>query len=175
MDGRGTGSCTMLGSLPSGLSFSISPSVRLSDVGRGEAGKGGYWVITPNLVVMAKVGASDSGVSVQLLTVLGHPLFIYYVCCFLMMGYRRSDKTSKGKDHYRCLPRTSIPAQPGWSACIHQPHGILRSSSRLGCIDSEMEEMFMGGNISSYRSSWYWTYSSIRFHTSSSVRELKRN
>ncbi|GJS23145.1 hypothetical protein Tco_0451777 [Tanacetum coccineum] len=67
MDGRGMGSCTILGSSPLGLSFSISPSVRLSDVGRGEAGKGGSWVLTPDLIVMTKVGASDSGVSLSLI------------------------------------------------------------------------------------------------------------
>ncbi|GJW07557.1 hypothetical protein Tco_1569980 [Tanacetum coccineum] len=31
-----------------------------------------------------------------------------------------------------------------------------------------MEETFMGGDRPSHRSSWYWTYSSIRFHPSSS-------
>ncbi|GJW74739.1 hypothetical protein Tco_0134109 [Tanacetum coccineum] len=76
--------------------------VRLSDVGHGEAGKGGSWVLTPDLVVTAKV-----------------------------VGYRHSDKTLKGKDHHRCLPQTSIPTRLGWFACIHQPHGILRSSRRL--------------------------------------------
>ncbi|GJU17145.1 hypothetical protein Tco_1145111 [Tanacetum coccineum] len=71
-----------------------------------------------------------------------------------MVRYRRFDKTSKGKDHRRCLLRTSIPTRPGWSACIHQPHGILHSSRILGCIAPEMEEMFMSGDISSHRSSW---------------------
>ncbi|GJS49631.1 hypothetical protein Tco_0599752 [Tanacetum coccineum] len=89
-----------------------------------------------------------------------------------MVGYRRSDKTLEGKDHRRCLPRTSIPARPGWFACIHQPRGILRSSRRLGCIASEIEETFMVSDMSSHRSSWYWKYSSIRFHPSSSVLEM---
>ncbi|GKF27131.1 hypothetical protein Tco_0083025, partial [Tanacetum coccineum] len=72
------------------------------------------------------------------------------------------------KDHHRCLPRIGIPVQPGCYVCIHQPRGILRSCRKLGCIASEMEETFMGGDRSSHRSSWYWTYSSIRFHPSSS-------
>ncbi|GJW76455.1 hypothetical protein Tco_0138137 [Tanacetum coccineum] len=113
MDGRGAGSCIMLGSAPSDPSFSVSPSVKLSVAGRGGAGKGGSCVLIPDLVVMAKVGASGSGVLLLL---------------------------------------------------------IVES-----CIASKMEEMFMGGDTSSHRSSWYWTYSSIRFHPSSSVRESKRN
>ncbi|GJV48781.1 hypothetical protein Tco_1438993 [Tanacetum coccineum] len=48
-----------------------------------------------------------------------------------MVGYRCSDRTSEGKDHHRCLPRTSISAQPGCSARIHQPRRILRSSHKL--------------------------------------------
>ncbi|GJX52995.1 hypothetical protein Tco_0281364 [Tanacetum coccineum] len=71
-------------------------------------------------------------------------------------------------DHRICLPRTGIPARLGCSACIHRPRGILRISQKLGCVASEMEETFMGGNRSSHRSSWYWTYSSILFHPSSS-------
>nr|GFD39870.1 hypothetical protein [Tanacetum cinerariifolium] len=61
MDGRGAGSCMVLGSAPSGPSFSFSSSVWSSKVDRGGAGKGGSWVLTPDLVVMAKVGASGSG------------------------------------------------------------------------------------------------------------------
>nr|GEX00588.1 hypothetical protein [Tanacetum cinerariifolium] len=41
--------------------------VRLSDVGHGEARKGGSWVPTPDLAVMAKVGASYSGVLLSLI------------------------------------------------------------------------------------------------------------
>ncbi|GJY72150.1 hypothetical protein Tco_0475853 [Tanacetum coccineum] len=104
-------------------------------VGGGGAGKGGSCVLIPDLVVMAKVGASGLGVSLL---------------------YRRSDRILEGKDHCRCLLQTSIPA-------------------RIGSIAFEMEEMFMKGDGSSQRSSWYWTYSSILFHHSSSVRELKRN
>ncbi|GKE59429.1 hypothetical protein Tco_1498614, partial [Tanacetum coccineum] len=96
----------------------------------------------------------------------GHPILFLYVCCSPMVGYRRSDKTSEGKDRRRCLPLTSIPARPGWSACLHQPRGILHSSRISGCIAFEMKETFMGGDISSHISSWYWTYSSIRFHPS---------
>ncbi|GJY61499.1 hypothetical protein Tco_0462156 [Tanacetum coccineum] len=67
MDGRGAGSCVMLGSEPSGPSFSVSPSVKLSVAGRGRAGKGRSYVLIPNLVVMAKVGASGFGVSLLLI------------------------------------------------------------------------------------------------------------
>ncbi|GJV78658.1 hypothetical protein Tco_1514528 [Tanacetum coccineum] len=139
MDGRGVGSCVMLGSAPSCLSFSVSPSVKLLVAGRGGAGKGGSCVLIPDLVVMAKVDALGSGVSLL------------------------------------CLLQTSIPAQMGCSAHIHQPRGLLRSNHKLGCIASEMEETFMEGDGSSQRSSWYWTYSSILFYLSSSVRELKWN
>ncbi|GJW16015.1 hypothetical protein Tco_0020148 [Tanacetum coccineum] len=121
MDGRGAGSslCKMLGSAPSCPSFSVAPSVWLAGVGFEGFGKGGSRVLTPDLVVMAKVGASE------------------------------------GKDHRRCLPRTGIPALLGCSACIHGPRGILRSSRKIGCIASEMEETFMDGNRLSHRSYWY--------------------
>ncbi|GJX13716.1 hypothetical protein Tco_0205474 [Tanacetum coccineum] len=69
-----------------------------------------------------------------------------------MVGYRCSDRTSEGNDDRRCLPRISKLARPGWSACIHQPRGILRSSCRLGRITSEMEETLMVGDMSSHRS-----------------------
>ncbi|GKC80414.1 hypothetical protein Tco_1131188 [Tanacetum coccineum] len=102
MDGRGAGSFIMLGSAPSCPSFLVSPLAKLSVACYGGVGKGGFCVLIPDLVVMAKVGAS-------------------------------------------------------------------------GCIASEMEETFMDGDGSSHRSSWYWTYSPIRFHPYSLVRELKRN
>ncbi|GKC32371.1 hypothetical protein Tco_1039665 [Tanacetum coccineum] len=92
-----------------------------------------------------------------------------------MVRYHRSDRILRGKDHCRCLLQTSIPTQMGCSAHIHQPHRILRSNRKLGCIISEMEETLMEGDGSSQRPSWYWTYSSILFHPSSSVRELKQN
>ncbi|GJQ95926.1 hypothetical protein Tco_0007065 [Tanacetum coccineum] len=38
---------------------------------------------------------------------------------------------------------------------------------------SEMEETFMEGDGSSHISSWYWIYSSIRIHPSSSWGELR--
>ncbi|GJR80716.1 putative ribonuclease H-like domain-containing protein [Tanacetum coccineum] len=129
MDGQGAGSSlyVMLGSVPSGPSFSAAPSV-LAGVDSEGVGKGGSRVLTPDLVVMEKVGAS--------------------------VGYHRYGRTSEDKDHHRCLPRTSILARPGWSARIHQPRGILRSSHKLGCIASEMEETFMGGDRSSHKLSW---------------------
>ncbi|GJV82641.1 putative reverse transcriptase domain-containing protein [Tanacetum coccineum] len=75
-----------------------------------------------------------------------------------------------------CLLQTSIPARMGCSAHAHHPHKILHCNHKSGCLVSEMEETFMEGDGSSQRSSWYWTYSSILFHpSSSSVRELKRN
>ncbi|GJR92791.1 hypothetical protein Tco_0264965, partial [Tanacetum coccineum] len=48
-------------------SFSISPSVELSFAGRGEASKGGSCVLIPDLVVIAKVGALGSRVSLLLI------------------------------------------------------------------------------------------------------------
>ncbi|GJY72779.1 hypothetical protein Tco_0477210 [Tanacetum coccineum] len=44
----------------------------------------------------------------------------------------------------------------------------------VGFTTSEIEEMFMDGDGPSHKSSWYWTYSSIRFQPSSLVSELKR-
>ncbi|GJW23198.1 putative reverse transcriptase domain-containing protein [Tanacetum coccineum] len=69
-------------------------------------------------------------------------------------AYLLSLLTLEGKDHRRCLLRISKPAYPSWCACIHQPRGILRSSRRSGRIAFEMEEMLMGGDMSSHRSSW---------------------
>ncbi|GJU91148.1 hypothetical protein Tco_1303571 [Tanacetum coccineum] len=48
-------------------SVSVTPSVKLSVAGHGGAGKGGSCVLIPDLVVMAKVGASGSGVLLLLL------------------------------------------------------------------------------------------------------------
>ncbi|GKD35247.1 hypothetical protein Tco_1250756 [Tanacetum coccineum] len=62
MDGQGVGSCVMLGSAPSGPSFSISPSMKLSVAGHGGVGKGESCVLIPDLVVMEKVGASVGGI-----------------------------------------------------------------------------------------------------------------
>ncbi|GJT79127.1 hypothetical protein Tco_1045852 [Tanacetum coccineum] len=105
MDGRGTGSslCVVLGSAPSGPSFLVAPLVLAGVVSKGVR-KGRSRVLTPDLVVMVKIGAS---------------------------GYHRSGKTLEENDHHICLPRTSIPARPGWSARIHQPHGIFCSSHKL--------------------------------------------
>ncbi|GKB50151.1 hypothetical protein Tco_0900904 [Tanacetum coccineum] len=114
MDGQGAGSslCVMLSPAPSGPSFSVAPSVWLTGVYFEGVGKGGSRVLTPDPVVMAKVGASGLGVLLFLI------------------------------------------AERTWENC---------------CIASEIEET-LDGNKSSHRSSWYWTYSSIRFHSSSLVR-----
>ncbi|GJY89111.1 hypothetical protein Tco_0503739 [Tanacetum coccineum] len=100
MDGRGAGSCIMLGYAPSGPSFSVSPLVKLSVAGRGEAGKGGSYVLIPDLVVMTKVGASGLGVSLLLIVES-------------IWEYHRYDRTLEGKGHRRCLHRISIHAWPG--------------------------------------------------------------
>ncbi|GJT46480.1 hypothetical protein Tco_0955195 [Tanacetum coccineum] len=52
---------------------------------------------------------------------------------------------------------------------------LFKRPLSVGCIACKMEETFIEGDGSSHRSSWYWTYSSIRIHPSSSVREWKRN
>ncbi|GJS30379.1 hypothetical protein Tco_0490999 [Tanacetum coccineum] len=151
MDGRGVGSCVMFGSAPLGPSFSVSPLVKLSVAGRGGARKGGSCVLIPDLVVMAKVGASGSGV---LLLLIAERIWEY--CSRNSLRYRRSDRILKRKDHCRCLLQTGIPARMGCSDHIHQPHEILRSNRKSGCVASKMEETFMEGDGSSQRSSWYW-------------------
>ncbi|GJW21221.1 hypothetical protein Tco_0031843 [Tanacetum coccineum] len=57
MDGWGAGSslCVMLGLAPSGPFFLVAPSVWLAGVGFERVGKGGSRVLTPDLVVMAKI------------------------------------------------------------------------------------------------------------------------
>ncbi|GJZ16676.1 hypothetical protein Tco_0552799 [Tanacetum coccineum] len=51
MDDRGMGSCVVLYYMPSGFSFSVPPSAKLSVSGCGEAGKGGSRMLIPDLVV----------------------------------------------------------------------------------------------------------------------------
>ncbi|GJW74474.1 hypothetical protein Tco_0133844 [Tanacetum coccineum] len=123
MDGRGAGSYVMLGSAPSDPSFSVSPLVKLSVAGRGGTGKGGSCVLIPDLVVMAKVGASGSGVSLLLIVERN-----WEYCSCNPMRYRYSDRILKGNDHCRCLLQTSILALIGCSTYIHQPHGILHNN-----------------------------------------------
>ncbi|GJR72895.1 hypothetical protein Tco_0085260 [Tanacetum coccineum] len=67
MDDRGVGSCVVLGLAPLSFSSLVSPSVKLSVAGHGGAGKGGSRLLIPDLVVMTKVGASDSGVLLLLI------------------------------------------------------------------------------------------------------------
>ncbi|GKG48129.1 hypothetical protein Tco_0510014, partial [Tanacetum coccineum] len=50
-----------------GPSFLVSPSMKLSVAGRDKAGNGRSYVLIPNLVVMAKVGALGFGVSLLLI------------------------------------------------------------------------------------------------------------
>ncbi|GJZ96032.1 hypothetical protein Tco_0668366 [Tanacetum coccineum] len=53
----------------------------------------------------------------QFLTVLvkhiSYPFCMGLLFEHKVVGCRRSDRTSEGKDHHKCLPRISIPAQPG--------------------------------------------------------------
>ncbi|GKE27402.1 hypothetical protein Tco_1442786 [Tanacetum coccineum] len=86
MDGRREGSCVMLGSVPSGPSFLVSPSMKLSVASRGGAGKGGSYVLIPDLVVMAKVGASGFGVLLLLIAEsMSRESTILPVCSFGMV------------------------------------------------------------------------------------------
>ncbi|GJY14667.1 hypothetical protein Tco_0385089 [Tanacetum coccineum] len=144
MDDRGTGSCVVLFFVPSGFSFSVSPSMKLLVMGRGGVGKGGSHMLIPDLIVMARVGASGSGV---LLLSIAERIWEYCACnplrCWTSM-YHRYDRILEGKEHCRYLLQTSILAWMGYSAHIHWPHGILRSNRKSGCIASKMEETFMG-------------------------------
>ncbi|GJR36963.1 hypothetical protein Tco_1212647 [Tanacetum coccineum] len=129
MDGQGMGSCVKLFSVPSG--FLVSPSVKLLVGGRGWVGKGGSRVLIPDLVVMARVGASD--VSSR------QAYLLEWVIQLTFIGLMRSSAV------------------------------LFKRPLSMGCIAFEMEETLMKGDGSSYRSSWYWTYSSIRIHPSSSA------
>ncbi|GJX31768.1 hypothetical protein Tco_0241623 [Tanacetum coccineum] len=105
------------------LGFSLSIAALVSSAGAelGGVGYGGSWVVVPNLVVIAKVGALCSGVSES---------------CSL---------------------------------------SFLKLPSKVGFIISGIEEIFIAGAGSSQVLSWYWTYSSIRLHPSSSLSWLKRS
>nr|GEX14959.1 hypothetical protein [Tanacetum cinerariifolium] len=46
---------------------------------------------------------------------------------------------------------------------------LFRRPLNVAFTTSKIKEMFMDGDGSSYKSSWYWTYSSIRFQPSSST------
>ncbi|GKD97039.1 hypothetical protein Tco_1380936, partial [Tanacetum coccineum] len=189
MDGRGAGYCLMLGSASSDPFF-VAPLVWLADVDCYGAGKEDLGELFMQfLTVLVKHFSYTFCVGLLFEHKVGEHFFkptsnspfgaiFSFFFTFIVppwWGIVVLDRTSEGKDHRRCLPRIGIPIQPGYSICIHQHRGIFRSSRKLGCIASEMEETFMGGDRSSHRSSWYWTYSSIRFHPSSLVRELKRN
>ncbi|GJW79316.1 hypothetical protein Tco_0140998 [Tanacetum coccineum] len=123
MDGRRAGSCIILGSTSLGPYFLVAPSLWLADVDCGGAGKGFGRI----------VHAIPYGV--------GQALLQYLLC-------GTSFRNLKREDQHRYLPQKGIPARPGYSACIHRPHEILRSSRKLGCIASEMEETFMGSDRS---------------------------
>ncbi|GKD17205.1 hypothetical protein Tco_1206363 [Tanacetum coccineum] len=109
MDGPGTGSCVELFFVPSG--FLVSPSMKLLVEGCGGFGKGGIRVLIPDLVVIARVGAS--GLRVLLLSIA-----------------KRIWEILEGKDHCRCILQTSMPARVGYSAYIHRPHEILCSNRK---------------------------------------------
>ncbi|GJT65236.1 hypothetical protein Tco_1016716 [Tanacetum coccineum] len=149
MVGRGAGSYIMLGSAPSDPSFSVSPLVKLSVAGCGGVGKGRPCVLIPDLVVIAKVGASGSRVSLLLIAKR-------------IWEYHYYDRTLEGKDHFKCLLQTSIPALTGCSAHIHQPYGILHSNRKSGCIAFEMEETFMDGDGLSHISSCHYAAFPLR-------------
>ncbi|GJY21915.1 hypothetical protein Tco_0394481 [Tanacetum coccineum] len=177
MDGQGAGSCIVLGSAPSGPSFSVSASVMSSYVDRGGAGKEDLGELFMQfLTVLVKHISYLFCVGLLFEHKVGELIFkltsnspfkaifsFFFTFAVPQVGYCHFDRTLEGKDHRRCLLQISKPAWPGWSACIHQPRGILCSSLRLGRTASEMEEMLMGVDMSSHMSSWYWTYSSIRF------------
>ncbi|GJS62615.1 hypothetical protein Tco_0657399 [Tanacetum coccineum] len=84
-------------------------------------------------------------------------------------------------DIHDVTPRVSALARCDITSrvCVLRKEILLQALFKrplsVGCIASEIEEAFMEGDASSHRSSWYWTYSSILLHPSSSVRELKRN
>ncbi|GKA87692.1 hypothetical protein Tco_0809456 [Tanacetum coccineum] len=128
MDGRGMGSCVELFFVPSG--FLVSPSVKLLVAGRSGVGKGGSRVLIPDLVVMARVSASASGV---LLLSIAKRIWEYCsrnpLRCWTSM-YHHSDRILEGKDHCRYLLQTSTPARMGYSAHIHWPHKILYSNRK---------------------------------------------
>ncbi|GJX72042.1 hypothetical protein Tco_0309213 [Tanacetum coccineum] len=108
--------------------------------------KGGSRMLTPNLVVMAKVSASGLGVS---LFPIAERIWDNSLCISLwcwssissipfvwdfFLSIKLASSTSEGKYHRRCLPWTSITARLGCSACIHRPHGILYSNRKLGRV-----------------------------------------
>ncbi|GJT50286.1 hypothetical protein Tco_0976443 [Tanacetum coccineum] len=103
-----------------GTSFSVVLSAWLAGVDCNGAGKGGSRVLTPDLVVIAKVGASGLGVcfsqSWKRFRRIAH-------ASPYGDGHRRSDRTSEGKGGHRYLPRVSIPAQLGCSVYILRPLG----------------------------------------------------
>ncbi|GJY30203.1 hypothetical protein Tco_0413698, partial [Tanacetum coccineum] len=106
------------------------------------------WFVVTTMLLFFDVAASfDSAVhrvhAVSIDAVVASTVFcISFVGCMMLLLtlYHRYDRILRGKDHCRCLLQTSIPAQKGCSAHIHQPHRILRSNRKLGCVASEMEE-----------------------------------
>nr|GEX77134.1 RNA-directed DNA polymerase, eukaryota, reverse transcriptase zinc-binding domain protein [Tanacetum cinerariifolium] len=75
------------------------------------------------------------------------------------LGTWEEDRTSEGKDHCRCLPRTSIPAQLGCSVCIYRPRGILRSSRELDVFFNSIPPLLFGERVEAELSEL------IEFHT----------
>ncbi|GJT25884.1 hypothetical protein Tco_0895821 [Tanacetum coccineum] len=83
----------------------------------------------------------------------------------------------KGGSHV-LIPDLVVMARVGDSGVLRKEiclQALFKRPLSVGCIAFEMEETFMEGDGSSHISSWYWIYSSIRIHPSSSVREWKQN
>ncbi|GKD71445.1 hypothetical protein Tco_1325535 [Tanacetum coccineum] len=132
-------------------------------VGWDEVGKWGLRVLVPDLVVIAKVDASGSRVL---------PLSIV-----LILKLASDDPLRTSLSSFVSL---TVPLLQDVVVLIKPQHGRIivdalpRHPLNVGFITSEIEEMFMDGNGSSHKSSWYWTYSSIRFQSSSSVSVTPR-
>nr|GEW22701.1 hypothetical protein [Tanacetum cinerariifolium] len=97
---------------------------------------GGSRVLVPDLVVIAKAGASSLGVGVLLFPIADLPLLPLFMGCSLMAGYHLPDKILRGKDRHRCLLQT--PA-------------LFKRLSNVGFIIFEIEETFMDGDGSSHK------------------------
>ncbi|GJR08253.1 hypothetical protein Tco_0790905 [Tanacetum coccineum] len=92
-------------------------SAWLSGIDCDRARNRGSRVLTPDLVVITKVGASGLGGSLYLIVEKiwkNCPSFPSFHLYFFMAGHHRSDRTSERKGRHRYLPQISIPAQLGY-------------------------------------------------------------